>query len=123
MANSGPHTLFWEREPGSDLRPLFPWVWDKGPSHLVLLKVGLHFVMVLGWGLWESQETQEDQSGPQHSKSSHLLRAEQASGPEARNVDKAKKTGEKEQRALWRPLFMSQAWPPPKAQGLPTGGS
>lgn len=123
MADSAQHTLFCEREPVSDLRALFPWVSGRGPSHLVLLKVRLHCVMVLGWGLWKSQETQEDQSCPQHAKSSHLLRAEQVSGPEASNVDKARKTGQKEQRALWRPLFMSQAWPPPKAQGLPTGGS
>lgn len=92
MADSAQRTLSCERKPGSDLRFLFPRVWGRGPSHLVLLKVGLHCVMALGWGLWKSQETQEDQPGPQHWKSSHLLGVEQVSEPEASNVGKARKT-------------------------------
>lgn len=98
QANSAQNILFCERKPGSGLRALLLWVWGRGPSHLVLLKVGLHCVIALGWGLWESQETQEDQPHPQHVKSSHLLRAEQVSGLDASNVDKARKTGQEEQR-------------------------
>lgn len=104
MADSGQHSLFCKRKPGSDPRALFPWVWGRGLSHLVLLKVGLHCVKVLGWGLRESHETQEDQPGPQHSESSHLIRAERVSGPEASSADKARQTGQ-EQRALRRPYL------------------
>lgn len=61
--------------------------------------------MVLGWGLWESQETQEDQPHPQHVKSSHLLAAELVSGPEASNVDKARKTGQGAEGTVETPIY------------------